>query len=85
MDINELHKNLLKHIHDQSKNWKSFIYAQEKSFYQGFEQIGIIGCRPTEKRFDRYSVKKYLTDSKTVLDIGSNCGFFSIYIICNRN
>jgi SAM-dependent methyltransferase len=80
LEIKELHHRLNKHLDDQSKNWKSFIYAQEKGFYQGFDEIGIVGCRPTERRLDRYNITKYLTKAKTVLDIGSNCGFFSLYL-----
>ena len=80
MDFDSLHVKLKKHLDEQSKNWKSFIYAQEAGFYQGFDEIKIEGCRPTEKRFERYKIEKYLTKDKTVLDIGSNCGFFSLYI-----
>lgn len=77
--INELHEKLQKHLDEQSKNWESFIYAQEKGFYQGFDEIKIDGCRPTEKRFKRYNIEKYLSKEKSALDIGSNCGFFSLF------
>ena len=50
--IEELHTKLQHHLDEQAKNWKSFIYAQEKGFYQGFEEIEIDGWRPTEKRFN---------------------------------
>lgn len=80
MDLENLHIRLEKHLDEQSKKWTSFIYAQEKGFYQGFDEIGISGCRPTEKRFERYNIKKYLSKDKTALDIGSNCGFFSLYL-----
>ena len=79
MKLKELHTKLYHHLDDQSKNWNSFIYAQEKGFYQGFEEIKVDGCRPTEKRFKDYDIKKYLSKNKTVLDIGCNCGFFSLY------
>ena len=54
MKIEELHTKLQHHLDEQAKNWKSFIYAQEKGFYQGFEEIDIDGWRPTEKRFNEY-------------------------------
>lgn len=80
MNNSDLHTKLQKHLENQSKNWSSFIYAKQKGFYQGFEEIGIEGCRPTEKRFERYNIEKYLDKEKTALDIGSNCGFFSLFL-----
>ena len=80
MSLNELHEKLHKHLDDQSKNWKSFIYAQEKGFYQGFEELEIDGWRPSKKRFNSYDISDYLSEKKIVLDIGSNCGFFSLYV-----
>lgn len=79
-ELKTLHKKLQKHVEEQSKNWTSFIYAQINGFYQGFDEIKINGCRPTEKRFARYKIEKYLSKNKTALDIGSNCGFFTIYV-----
>lgn len=79
MELKELHSKLQHHLNEQTKNWKSFIYAQEKGFYQGFEEIDIDGWRPTEKRFKEYDIEKYLSTDITVLDIGCNCGFFSLY------
>lgn len=79
MQLNELHHKLEKHLEDQRKNWKEFIYAQTKGFYQGFDEIQIEGWRPTEKRFKIYNIEKYLSKTKSALDIGSNCGFFSLY------
>ncbi len=78
--LTQLHEKLQKHLNDQSKNWESFIYAQEKGFYQGFDKIKIDGCRPTEKRFERYNIEKYLSNEKSALDIGCNCGFFSLFV-----
>jgi protein-L-isoaspartate O-methyltransferase len=49
-------------------------------FYQSFEDYGIEGQRPTSKRFEIYQLKKYLNSNMEVLDIGSNCGFFALYI-----
>jgi len=80
MNLEQLHTKLQKHLNEQSKNWNSFIYAKEKGFYQGFDEIKIDGCRPTEKRFARYKIEKYLSKEKIALDIGSNCGFLTIYL-----
>jgi SAM-dependent methyltransferase len=77
--LQELHKKLFNYVEEQNKNWKSFVYAKENGFYQGFDEIGINGCRSTEKRFERYNITKYLSKNKLALDIGCNCGFFSIF------
>ena len=79
--LNELHKKLEGHLNQQSENWDSFIYAQEKGFYQGFDAIEIDGCRSTEQRFEQYNIQKYLSKKKSALDIGSNCGFFSLCVL----
>jgi SAM-dependent methyltransferase len=80
MSINELHIKLQNHLEDQKKNWDSFIYAQKLGFYQGFDEIKIDGCRSTEKRFKNYGIDKYLSKEKIALDIGCNCGFFTLHV-----
>jgi len=80
LEFDELHKKLKKHLDDQSENWNSFVYAKKLGFYQGFDEIGVEGCRPTEKRFSRYHIEKYLSKTQNALDIGCNCGFLTIYI-----
>ncbi|MDD2236227.1 MAG: class I SAM-dependent methyltransferase [Kiritimatiellae bacterium] len=47
-------------------------------FYQSFPQLGITGQRPTDKRMSTYEMKALLTPEMSVLDIGSNCGFFAL-------
>jgi len=79
-ELASLHKKLAGHLENQSKNWKSFVYAKEKGFYQGFEEIKIDGWRPSEKRFARYDIERYLSKNKSALDIGCNCGFFTIVV-----
>ena len=77
--LNFLHKKLFECIDAQEKNWDSFIYAQEKKFYQGFDEIGVDGCRSTGRRFNEYNILRYLSKEKNALDIGSNCGFFTLH------
>ena len=79
MSLDQLHEKLRKHVDTQIKEWDSFVYASENGFYQGFEEIKIDGCRPTEKRFARYKIEDYLSRDKIALDIGCNCGFLTIY------
>ena len=80
LELKKLHDKLNAHIEEQDKNWKSFVYAKENGFYQGFDEIKLPGCRPTEQRLDRYDIKKYLTNEKMALDIGSNCGFLVLHL-----
>jgi len=79
-NLEKLHKKLRKHVENQIKEWDSFVYAPENGFYQGFEEIKIDGCRPTEQRFVRYEIEKYLSKDKIALDIGCNCGFLTIHL-----
>tara|TARA_B110001454_G_scaffold171486_1_gene162323 strand:+ start:1467 stop:2141 length:675 start_codon:yes stop_codon:yes gene_type:complete len=80
IELKKFQLQLRKHVDEQMSKWSSFVYAQKNGFYQGFEKIGIDGCRPTEKRFLRYKIEKYLSKEKIALDIGSNCGFLTIYL-----
>jgi len=81
MLLTELHQKLQSHLKEQEKNWNSFIYGTEhKGFYQGFKEIKIEGARSSEKRFNDYDLIKFLSKEKTVLDIGSNCGFLTLLI-----
>ncbi len=49
-------------------------------FYQSCEEIGIPGQRPTVERYKIYGLDKHLTGDLSVLDIGCNCGFFTLLI-----
>ena len=40
-DLQKLHDKLNQHLEEQAKNWKSFIYAKQIGFYQGFDEIEI--------------------------------------------
>jgi hypothetical protein len=80
MSLEELHKKFHEHLENQSKNWKSLIYAKEKGFYQGSDALKIDGWRPSEKRFVSYGIEPYLSPEKSALDIGSNCGFFTLHV-----
>ena len=79
LELKKLHDKLNSHLEEQSKNWKSFVYAKQNGFYQGFDEIKINGCRSTEKRFRRYKIEKFLSKQFSALDIGCNCGFFTIF------
>ena len=79
IEIKKLHSRLDIFVKEQNEKWKSFVYAKENGFYQGFDEIGIKGCRSTEKRFKNYDIEEYLSKKSRALDIGCNCGFFTIF------
>lgn len=76
----QLHQVLEEQLDAQALHWKKGVYANQKGFYQGYDRIGIVGERNTEKRFYQYRLWEHLSTSDRVLDIGSNCGFFTIHL-----
>jgi hypothetical protein len=60
----------------QRRNWRQS-YAADYP-YQGLEQLGISGVKPTEERLARYDIAEYLCATDSVLDIGSNTGFWAL-------
>ncbi len=48
--------------------------------YQGLEEIGLIGRRPTEQRYEIYGLENYINLDSVVLELGSNMGCFSVYL-----
>ena len=79
-ELEQLHSRLHDHLKEQNEKWEHFVYSKQDGFYQGLEEIQIKGSRSSEKRFEEYNIKKYLSKEKKALDIGSNCGFFSIFV-----
>jgi len=79
-ELGKLHEKLQKILEDQEKHYKSFIYSKKDGFYQGFERVEVKGCRPSEKRFERYDIKGFLSKDMKALDIGCNCGFLTLFI-----
>lgn len=76
----KLQKRLRAHLRDQNLAWdKSYTQGY---FYQGLEEIGINGAKPTGYRFKQYDVHSIIKDAD-VLDIGSNSGFVSCYCAMN--
>lgn len=69
---------LRKHLKDQNRLWPKEKRYTQGYFYQGLEELGITGAKPTGFRFSQYQVDDILKN-KTILDIGSNCGFVASY------
>ena len=79
-DLDDLHQKFSLVLDEQNKNWSDFTYAKKDGFYQGLEELKIQGARSTEKRFESYKIDQLLSKNISALDIGCNCGFFSIFI-----
>jgi len=73
-----LQLRLRKHLWDQSREWPKEKRYTQGYFYQGFEEIGITGAKPTSFRFAQYEVDNILANAE-ILDIGSNAGFVACY------
>ncbi|MFS2157019.1 class I SAM-dependent methyltransferase [Pseudomonas sp. Pseusp122] len=73
-----IHRRLRRHLNEQKKNWPKGKQYTQGYYYQGLEEIGITGAKPTGFRFRQYDVDSLL-DNAEVLDIGSNCGFVAAY------
>jgi len=52
----------------------------KNGFYQSYEPVKIKGQRSTKLRYEKYKLEYFLSKDSTALDIGCNCGFFSIYL-----
>lgn len=74
MNLSELHKRLNELVVEKGPSFG------KGKFYQSYEPLDIIGQRSTEDRFDQYKIKTILKPDFKVLDIGCNCGFFSLYV-----
>ena len=77
-DWEKPHQEIFGHLYRQNLNWSN-TYCHGYA-YQGFERIGISGIKPTETRMQEYNIDDYISKSMRILDIGSNCGFMSLYL-----
>jgi SAM-dependent methyltransferase len=73
-----LHRKLRGRLEEQKTGWQNE-YC-DGYFYQGYERIGINGVKPTVQRLKNYSIHDLLNETQSILDIGSNCGFFAIHV-----
>lgn len=73
-----IQRKLRKHLADQNSNWSREKIYVSGYFYQGLEELGIMGVKPTGFRFKQYQVDDIICGA-SVLDIGSNCGFVSCW------
>jgi len=73
-----LQHRLRKHLKDQKRSYPKAERYSQGYFYQGLEDIGITGGKPTGFRFSQYEVDSLLKDAE-ILDIGSNAGFVACY------
>lgn len=72
------HRAIFRQLYLQRLGWqRSYIFDYP---YQGLSRLGIGGAKPSEERLARYAIDDCLRGGDRILDIGSNCGFFSIAI-----
>lgn len=70
------HLRMQAHLREQKRHWTG-AYVQGY-FYQGLEELGISGAKPSRRRFAQYEVDDILKGAD-VLDIGSNTGFVALH------
>lgn len=73
-----IQRRLRRHLAAQNREWPKEKRYSRGYFYQGLEELGITGGKPTAFRFAQYEVDDLLPGA-TVLDIGSNAGFVACY------
>ena len=63
---------------------KDFLSSYERwgqtQLYQTHPKLSLRGARPTISRYITYGLDEYLHKAMNVLDIGSNTGFFGLYV-----
>lgn len=82
--IQEKYREMLKNI-DLKAVLEEILHRERQifgrgEFYQSCEEIGISGQRPTTERYKTYGLDEHLSPTHSVLDIGCNCGFFTLLI-----
>lgn len=73
-----IQRRLRGHLKEQNRLWPKEKKYTQGYFYQGLEDLGITGAKPTRFRFAQYQVDDLLKNAD-ILDIGSNCGFVASY------
>jgi len=79
-DLTGLHKKIDQELKRQRKEYKCLRYSFGYP-YQALNTLGVFGARSTEDRWATYDLSKYITTEQTILDIGCNCGFMSLYAV----
>jgi len=54
--------------------------GNRKLFYQTHPELDLMGVRPTISRLKNYELFSYISSESVCLDLGSNTGFFSLYL-----
>jgi FkbM family methyltransferase len=72
--MTELENELLEIFSKQEQNFGRGV------FYQSLPSVGISGQRPTDERIKTYGLRNIIGSNTSVLDVGCNCGFFSLHL-----
>ena len=78
------HEMMLKHLDYymdiMEERCQSMSPFGNKLTYQSFLKLGLSGQRNNENRLEVYQIPVRLSKNDTVLDIGCNCGFFTLQV-----
>ncbi len=77
-ELQPVHERIFETLHLQREHWRHN-YCNGY-LYQGWEELGLCGVKPTAARLQRYRVADYLRATDRVLDLGANNCFLSLAV-----
>lgn len=75
-DLQPLHDRIFTTLHLQRTHWPHSYCSGY--LYQGWEELGLCGIKPTGERLRGYDIVSTLSRTDRVLDLGANNGFLSL-------
>lgn len=74
--LQPLHERIFATLHLQRAHWPHNYCSGY--LYQGWEELGLCGIKPTDARLRGYGITDLLTPTDRVLDLGANNGFLAL-------
>lgn len=74
--LRPLHERIFATLHLQRAHWPHTYCSGY--LYQGWEEVGLCGIKPTEMRLNSYEITNLLNPTDRVLDLGANNGFLAL-------
>jgi SAM-dependent methyltransferase len=76
--LQPLHERIFALLQMQRQQWPSCYCAGY--LYQGWEELGLCGIKPTDARLADYGIAGLLAPTDRVLDLGANSGFLALAV-----
>ncbi|MFN7711260.1 MAG: class I SAM-dependent methyltransferase [Curvibacter sp.] len=75
-ELKALHEQVFTTLHLQRAHWPHSYCSGY--LYQGWEELGLCGIKPTDTRLRGYGIEELLQPGDRVLDLGANNGFLAL-------